>query len=499
MAHLDEKGLATAFKHIKEILAPVKITYAELKKLRDAGELVAGRTYRVTDYEFTTTQSGTKSAGHVFDILVTAADEKTLLEEASAMRREGDENLDDATVTTSTDSDGNTVTTRTAYFANNNLSAWKIWYSLDNDTSKYAWADADNGKGVIYRLIDEFDNDVGYDFKNLLNLYASGTIIGTATLTADTYLYTFNTKAVQGDSSLNPTGYIVVNNKLYRITRGENHIRQLSSDLFASVETYLNRIDGYSNNNIFGGEATYQVYISNSSYLGSCIFKATIRRFALVAGQGWGLTFDDEILYVHLTNYLYRVRFFGRVVHLNVLGNLRNSEFHGRVQYVTISGFWGYNIVQGVLEDGTLTDIPFQYINVLGIVYGMIIHGVLESNTSTKALDGFTFTGFIHNSNPTTVTQTIVLPVTAISGTSDYYSMSQHIVTSDDEGNIYSQKYSDLFPSTSKLEITVEDKTTSTSAKANMLLANKTTSMSKTSDVLEDDLEYNPNDENILD
>ena len=41
-------------------------------------------------------------------------------------------------------------------------------YCLDNDTTRFAWADETNGKGVIYRMIDEFDNDVPYDFKNIV-------------------------------------------------------------------------------------------------------------------------------------------------------------------------------------------------------------------------------------------------------------------------------------------------------------------------------------------
>ena len=53
------------------------------------------------------------------------------------------------------------------YFANSNLSAWKLWYSLDNDTERFTWADADNGKGVIYRMIDEYNNECPYDFKNI--------------------------------------------------------------------------------------------------------------------------------------------------------------------------------------------------------------------------------------------------------------------------------------------------------------------------------------------
>ena len=61
------------------------------------------------------------------------------------------------------------------YFANCKLEAWKIWYCLDNDTNRFAWADSTNGKGVIYRMIDEWDNDVPYDFKGILTkAYVNG-------------------------------------------------------------------------------------------------------------------------------------------------------------------------------------------------------------------------------------------------------------------------------------------------------------------------------------
>ena len=53
-------------------------------------------------------------------------------------------------------------------YAGANLSAWKIWYSLDNDTNRFKWADSESGKGVIYRMIDEWGNDCPYDFKNIM-------------------------------------------------------------------------------------------------------------------------------------------------------------------------------------------------------------------------------------------------------------------------------------------------------------------------------------------
>ena len=128
-----------------EIFKMVAITYNKLKSLRDAGQLIAGMQYRITNYACTTTQASTQSAGHPFDIIVTADSENTLNEEARAIQHEGD-----------------------TYFADCDLNTWKIWYCLDNDASRFAWADSTNGKGVIYRMIDEWNNDVPYDFKNIM-------------------------------------------------------------------------------------------------------------------------------------------------------------------------------------------------------------------------------------------------------------------------------------------------------------------------------------------
>ena len=124
------------------------ITWSELKSLRNDGRLVPGQKYRITDYQCTTTQKGTKSAGHQFDIIVTADSESELNEEARAIKHLGDNYF--------------------SYFYKCDLDVWKIWYCIDNDTTRFKWADETNGKGVIYRMIDEWNNDVPYDFKNII-------------------------------------------------------------------------------------------------------------------------------------------------------------------------------------------------------------------------------------------------------------------------------------------------------------------------------------------
>ena len=125
----------------------ISTTYSELKTLRDNNNLTPGVFYRIVDYTTTVANdSEARSAGHLFDIVVLAISSNVLSEEALAVK-------------SIRDTDG--------YFSNANLSAWKIWYCLDNDIYRFTWADIQLGTGVIYRMIDEWGNDCPYDFKNV--------------------------------------------------------------------------------------------------------------------------------------------------------------------------------------------------------------------------------------------------------------------------------------------------------------------------------------------
>ena len=263
----------------------ISISYTDLKMLRDNAQLIPGQQYRITDYECTTSQENTKSAGHKFDIIVTADDEGTLNEDARAIATEenfldgsyfvddGDhcvyvgerivdgvkvyfwkpvDGYDDDTYgyysqlpieelvklskeelfKTSfawKDSDaplmwGNFENATFSsykiypYFASSNLSAWKIWYCLDNDTTRFAWADGTNGKGVIYRMIDEFDNDIPYDFKNIQFKHPKDTT------TYPHYYYTFASGNVEDntDCSLNIACVCYSNTIKNTTLKGEN-------------------------------------------------------------------------------------------------------------------------------------------------------------------------------------------------------------------------------------------------------------------------------------
>ena len=233
----DGKNLNSATKLQDAVSNSVNITWEKLKDARDTGELVPGKQYRITDYVCTTIQEGTKAKDNKFDIIVTADSANTLNEEARAALHEGD-----------------------SYFANNDLNAWKIWYCIDNDTNRFTWADSVNGKGVIYRMIDEFDNDCPYDFKNIQfyrkwdsNLSLWSTISSDADNTA-LLCYTFS--SVGDDSTISFTDMsLVASNNIYSnvINAYVNNNKQtLNNICFFGGNCYSNTFGTDCKENTFG-------------------------------------------------------------------------------------------------------------------------------------------------------------------------------------------------------------------------------------------------------
>lgn len=112
----------------------LKVDWATLKDMRDNGKLAQGKQYRITDYACTTTQDNTQSAGHPFDIIVVADSPNTLNENARAVAHEGD-----------------------TYFANCKLSAWEIKYCLDNDATRFEWAQPYIPAGIAWFTSSDYD------------------------------------------------------------------------------------------------------------------------------------------------------------------------------------------------------------------------------------------------------------------------------------------------------------------------------------------------------
>ena len=291
------------------------ITWGDLKAKRDAGELTPGMQYRITDYQCTTTQEDTRSAGHQFDIIVRADSENKLNEEASAIQHEGDE-----------------------YFANSNLSAWKIWYCLDNDTDRFAWAMigelidtikptngnasgtytynvpisnikyystvynlkigikttinsgppvyvtktddytlvvedqfnwikegelsvytiSQKGNGIIYRTIDEFNNDIPYDFKNIQFKHPLNTT------EYPYFYYTFASSNVEDntDYSLSASKNVYANKMLPYIIEYKQNINKI---LFFGRYCYYNTFKNNCYKNTFENGCAYNIFKNNCS------------------------------------------------------------------------------------------------------------------------------------------------------------------------------------------------------------------------------------------
>ena len=98
----------------------VLIKYKDLRYLRDNAKLNPGTYYRITDYDLTTNEMFTRSAGHRFDIITQALSEYELDENCRACHHIGDE-----------------------YFKYSAVEAWKIQYSIDNDWRRCHWCIAD--------------------------------------------------------------------------------------------------------------------------------------------------------------------------------------------------------------------------------------------------------------------------------------------------------------------------------------------------------------------
>lgn len=211
----------------------IPITWAELVALRDAGQLVVGGLYRLTDYEIAINEEGIGTeygaivASHPYDIVLTAIAPNILSEECRAMLHDEDDYY-------------------SAY--NRNLSLWKLWYCIDNDTERFAWAvtTENGGKGVVYRMIDDNNIDCPYDFKQI----QIGERFSTSSVTS--YRYTFY---LSNDTDASVTGSFQITDN---VLKGIEKFRPSNKLFFPAII----RINEDFCHNIITGRYNY----INSSY-----------------------------------------------------------------------------------------------------------------------------------------------------------------------------------------------------------------------------------------
>jgi hypothetical protein len=280
------------------------ITWSNLKSLRDSSGLTAGMQYHITDYNTTTVQANTQAAGHQFDIIVVADDDHTLNENARAVRHEGD-----------------------TYFSGSTLEAWELKYDIDNDTTRFAWADSGaTGRGVIYYMKDEWGNECPYDFKNIMFKPGAKTQPGTV---ADVFYYTFSVATGTGDATVTDhslNGVYCYGNKISVYIKSSK--QTLPSNVFRNTSTtsrcysntfgdncHFNTLGGgcYSNtfgnscyDNTFGGE-------SYSNTFGDSCYDNTF------GGESYSNTFGDSC----------NSNTFGYACYYNTFENYCNSNTFG--------------------------------------------------------------------------------------------------------------------------------------------------------------------------
>lgn len=223
-------------------------TYQSLKAMRDAKKLKAGSYYRITDYITKTEADGTLAAGHPFDVIVLALSEDTLSEQAYAIQSKRD---------------------TAGYFASCRLDAWRLSYALDNDDVRFNWA-APDGTGVIYRMIDEWCNDIPYDFKNIMFVkngmkqYTFGSAVATSEHPEDNSLmgFSFGNSVQHFHEENDINGY-----SFTRVTFGEycmyNTVGHGSGEVTFGSECISNTI-GIACNNITLGNRSHDNVFSDA-------------------------------------------------------------------------------------------------------------------------------------------------------------------------------------------------------------------------------------------
>ena len=340
MVHIEELSSLENLTHI---------TYNQLVTTRGLSKLIPGRFYRITDYSTTTIQSGTESAGHQFDVIVLALTGNTLSERAWACHHEGD-----------------------TYFQNSNLAAWQIWYCIDNDTSRFAWADTNSGKGVIYRMIDEYNNDCPYDFKNIRfnhpldtedsNMYFTFSQVVGDSITDKSLQKSCNRNVVKSykpndvltinkNLFLNTTDTSFCNNNLIGSGSRRNVFGNSSSRNVIGEECYDNNFGSDCKSNTFGNFVQENVFVKNThaNHFGHYIYRNTFKENVNV--NTIGNNFYDNVIGSNFNRNLIGNAFysntiganadsntFGNNCYSNTFGSYLNSNTFGNTCYSNTFG-----------------------------------------------------------------------------------------------------------------------------------------------------------------
>ena len=214
-------------------------TYANLLTLIDNHGLTVGEQYRITDYvttvkgDYSQLWNGSqyiqmvRSAGHPFDVIVTATGKNTISTDATAVAHSGD-----------------------TYFSGQDLSQWQLKYITEYgsdsddaylyDVAPWAVEDYDNGgKGAVYWMRDEYGNEAWYDFKNIeFNRYTiTGNIATSDTMPAGGKPFVSKLKQVFADNVLNIANFAIHIHQYAKYICEKNLYNEDDSDAWGGAYT----------------------------------------------------------------------------------------------------------------------------------------------------------------------------------------------------------------------------------------------------------------------
>jgi len=231
-----------------------------------------------------------------------------------------------------------------------NFEAWEIWYCLDNDTTRFNWAST-SGKGVIYRLIDEFGNDCPYDFKNIMfkrtaSWFSSHddwctNALG-STPTSDRLFYTFSlvTDSSAEDMSTKQANY-----------NGTKYLKFYEN----KIEPYYNGTTQRLNNNVFILKSIIHIGCYSNTFGNNCQYNTFGRTSTSLQSYCRYNCLEDGVQYTYFyttqtassSNYLQNI-----TIHRGVKGSSSSSRKTISVTEVNKS----YNREYGNNASGTLVN-----------------------------------------------------------------------------------------------------------------------------------------------
>ena len=227
---------------------------------------------------------------------------------------------------------------------------------LDNDTSRFAWADEVNGKGVIYRMIDEFNNDVPYDFKNI-QFERDGSSFYE-------YYFTFtwiNEDDTIWDASVHP-----------ELTDDAGEGSRVFSNIMSSAKDYLYIL----NDNVFIADYDDEYGIFYGWY------SNTIKDNFV--GNTIGDNFSNNVI-----GSWFRYNTIGYGFYNNIIGyGFRNNAVGSNFDSNTIGDYFDYNTVGDSFSDNTIGD---------GFSDNTVGYGFRDNTIGNDFLDNTVGNGFSDN------------------------------------------------------------------------------------------------------